>query len=136
VPSLARARTLLLEVPWTAKLTYCLMRDGRVPLAPKLAVGAALGLIVSPVDVPAWIPVVGDLDALALGLLAAKVFVDACPEEVVEEHRTSVQEGESIFDQDLRGATALARQGVGRLAARWRARGALRQSLEMEDEPA
>jgi hypothetical protein len=57
--SLARARTLLSEVPRTAKLAYCLVRDDRVPLGPKVAMGAALTLIVSPLDVPAWIPVIG-----------------------------------------------------------------------------
>ncbi|TMC12878.1 MAG: 50S ribosomal protein L9 [Chloroflexi bacterium] len=63
---LARARALLFEVPRTGKLAYCLMRDRRVPLGPKVAVGTALGLIVSPLDVPAWVPVIGDLDVLAL----------------------------------------------------------------------
>ena len=114
---LARARALLFEVPRTGKLAYCLMRDRRVPLGPKLAVGAALGLIVSPLDVPAWVPVVGDLDMLALGLLTVKVFVDACPDPVVEQHRADLDRGESLFDRDLRFVLALARDGAGRLSA-------------------
>lgn len=118
--NLARARVLVFEVPSTAKLAYCLFRDERVPLAPKLALGGALGLIVSPLDLPAWIPVVGDLDVLALGVLAVKVFVDACPEAVVEEHRAFVGKGESLFDQDLRSVLAIVRHGVGRLSSRWR----------------
>src|SRR5215472_1037350 len=104
--NLARVRALLFEVPQTGKLAYCLARDGRVPLGPKLAVGAALGLIVSPLDVPAWVPVVGDLDMLALGVLAVKVFVDACPEQVVDQHRAAVESGESVFDEDLGHALA------------------------------
>lgn len=134
--NLARARTLLLEVPRTGKLAYCLARDSRVPLGPKLVTGAALGLIVSPLDVPAWVPVIGDLDALALGILAVKVFVDACPEQVVEEHRAALEHGESTFDQDVRVALALAREGVRNLAARWAARRAPREISESEDEPA
>jgi len=114
---LARARALLFEVPRTGKLAYCLMRDRRVPIGPKLAVGAALGLIVSPLDVPAWVPVVGDLDMLALGLLTVKVFVDACPDPVVEQHRADLDRGESLFDRDLRFVLALAREGLGRLSA-------------------
>lgn len=114
---LARARALLFEVPRTGKLAYCLMRDRRVPLGPKLAVGAALGLIVSPLDVPAWVPVIGDLDMLALGLLTVKVFVDACPDPVVEQHRAALDRGESLFDSDLRLVLTLAREGVRRLSA-------------------
>jgi len=134
--NLARVRALLFEVPQTGKLAYCLARDGRVPLGPKLAVGAALGLIVSPLDVPAWVPVVGDLDVLALGVLAVKVFVDACPEQVVDEHRAAVQSGESLFDQDLRLVLLLARDGVRRLSAHPAARLAPSETRESEDEPA
>ncbi len=133
----ARARVLVFEVPRTAKLAYCLFRDERVPLAPKLALGGALGLIVSPLDLPAWIPVVGDLDVLALGVLAVKVFVDACPEPVVAEHRASVGKGESVFDRDLQTALTPARGGVDRLSSRWRRWDETTSaSRDMEDEPA
>ena len=133
---LARVRTLLFEVPRTAKLAYCLMRDDRVPLGPKVAVGAALGIIFSPVDVPAWVPVIGDLDVLALGVLTAKVFVDACPDEVVEEHRARILNGKSVFDRDLRLALALLQDGVRRLASRQGATPAIRESCESEEESA
>jgi len=133
---LARVRALLFEVPRTGKLAYCLMRDRRVPLGPKVVTGVAVGLIVSPLDVPAWIPVIGDLDVLALGVLAVKVFVDACPEQVVEEHRGALERGESVFDRDLRLALALAREGVRRLTTRSAARLAPRESSVSEDEPA
>lgn len=119
--NLGRARVLLFEVPRTAKLAYCLMRDERVPLGPKVAVGAALGLIVSPLDVPAWIPVIGDVDALALGILAVKVFVDACPDEVVAEQRAALERGDSVFDNDLRACLELGRGAVRRLLSRRRA---------------
>src|SRR5919202_2289023 len=99
--SLARVRALLFDIPTHAKLTYCLLRDDRVPAAPKAALLAALGLIVSPVDLPAWIPVVGELDMLALGVLAVKVFVEACPEDLVREHRRAMDRGESVFDRDM-----------------------------------
>jgi len=135
--NVARVRSLLLEVPRTGKLTYCLMRDRRVPLAPKVTVGVALGLIVSPLDVPAWIPVIGDLDVLAMGVLAVKVFVDACPDEVVDEHRAALEQRESVFDQDFRLALVLLRDGVRSLLASPVAeRLTSRQSQVSEDEPA
>lgn len=114
----ARVRALLFDVPRTAKLAYCLLRDERVPTGPKLAVGAALGLIVSPLDLPGWIPVIGDLDILALGVLAVRVFVESCSEELVEEHRRLLSEGQSVFDRDLGFALALVTDGVRRLL--WR----------------
>jgi uncharacterized membrane protein YkvA (DUF1232 family) len=116
---LSRAHTLLVEIPRQARIAYCLVRDERVPLPGKLALGAALAVIISPVDLPAWLPVVGDLDAVALGVLAVKVFIDACPEHVVEEHRLAVRRGESRFDQDLALALRLVRGAAERLRARW-----------------
>jgi uncharacterized membrane protein YkvA (DUF1232 family) len=111
--NLTRVRTLLLDVPRNAKIAYCLLRDDRVPGAPKAVLLGALGLIVSPVDVPAWIPVIGELDMLALGVLAVKVFVEACPEELVREHRAALKRGDSIFDQDVRWLLAAARRQAG-----------------------
>ena len=113
-----RVRTVLTDVPRHAKLAYCLLRDDRVPAAPKAALLAALGVIVSPLDVPAWVPVLGELDILALGVLAVKVFVDACPEELVEEHRVALKASTSIFDDDWRAARAVLRLAVERAVSR------------------
>ena len=100
--NLARVRTVVLEVPRNAKLAYCLLRDDRVPVAPKAALTGALALIAGPIDVPAWIPVIGELDMLALAVLAVKVFIEACPEQLVKEHRAAIKRKDSIADRDLR----------------------------------
>src|ERR1700730_9173111 len=121
-PVLSRAKELLIEVPQHGKLAYCLLRDPRVPAAPKAAVLGALALIVSPIDLPAWIPVVGELDMLALGVLAVKTFIEACPEDVRREHEEALKAGDSVFDRDFRDTVAAAREGTGRLASRIRAR--------------
>ena len=118
---MSRVRSILLEVPRHGKLAYCLLRDRRVPRAPKVALLGALGLIVSPLDLPNWIPVVGELDMLALGILAVKVFVEACPDELVREHEMAMQQGASRFDDDLGGVTGAAREGAGRVIERLRA---------------
>jgi uncharacterized membrane protein YkvA (DUF1232 family) len=120
--SLSHVRTVVSEVPMHAKLAYCLVRDGRVPMAPKAAVLGALGLIVSPIDFPAWIPVIGELDMLALGILAVKTFVDACPEEIVADNRAAIRAGTSAWDRDRTGATEMAREGLVRLVQNWRSR--------------
>jgi len=115
---LSSIRTLLLEVPRHGKLAYCLLRDPRVPVPPKVALLATLGLIVSPLDLPGWIPVVGDFDMLALAVLAVKVFVESCPDALVEEHRRSLDAGESTFDQDVREAVRLTTGGLRQVTSR------------------
>jgi len=123
MPSLlSRAKTVLLDVPRHGKLAYCLMRDERVPAAPKAALLAALGVIVSPLDFPAWIPVLGELDMLALGILAVETFIAACPEDIRREHQDALNAKQSIWDRDVRDTLGAARHGVGRLAGRVRSR--------------
>jgi uncharacterized membrane protein YkvA (DUF1232 family) len=119
---LKRIRTILLEVPSQGKLAYGLLRDQRVPVAPKIALLAALGIVVSPINLPAWVPVAGEFDMLALALLAVKVFVDACPQELVREHREALDRRQDFFDQDLRRAGAAAWLGARRMISKVRSR--------------
>jgi uncharacterized membrane protein YkvA (DUF1232 family) len=120
--SLSHVRTLVGEIPMYAKLTYCLVRDERVPVAPKAALIGALGLIVSPIDFPAWIPVIGELDMLALGVLAVKTFVEACPEVAVAENRAAIRARTSAWDHDRSAGAEMAREGLVRLVQNWRSR--------------
>ncbi len=120
--SLSHVRTLLREVPMHAKLAYCLLRDERIPAAPKAVLLGALGLIISPLDFPAWIPVIGELDMLGLGILAIKTFVDACPDDVVADNRAAIRAGTSVWDRDRSAGVELARDGLGRLVQNWRSR--------------
>jgi len=123
MPSMfSRAKTVLFDVPRHGKLAYCLMRDERIPAAPKAVLLGALGVIVSPLDVPAWIPVLGELDMLALGILAVETFVAACPEEIRREHEEALKMKQSIWDRDVRDTVGAARHGVGRLVDRIRSR--------------
>ena len=123
MPSMfSRAKTVLLDVPRHGKLAYCLIRDERIPAPPKAVLLGALGLIVSPLDFPAWIPVLGELDMLALGILAVETFVAACPEEIRREHEEALKMKQSIWDRDVRDTVGAARHGVGRLVDRIRSR--------------
>jgi uncharacterized membrane protein YkvA (DUF1232 family) len=118
----SRAKELLVDVPRHGKLAYCLLRDERVPAAPKAAVVTALGVIVSPLDIPAWIPVLGEFDMLALGILAVETFIEACPEDLRHEHQAAIKAKESIFDRDWRDTTGAARYAAGRVVNRVRSR--------------
>src|ERR1700694_739594 len=115
-PVLSRAKEVLIDVPRHGKLAYCLLRDDRVPAAPKAVLLGALGVIISPIDFPAWIPVLGELDMLALGILAVETFVAACPEDLREEHEEAIKAKQSIFDKEVRDTVVAARYGAGRRA--------------------
>lgn len=119
---LSRAKQLLFDVPTQGKLAYCLMRDDRIPRAPKAVLLGALGVIVSPLDFPAWIPVLGEVDMLALGILAVETFIEACPDEIRREHEAALKARTSVWDRDVRDTTVAARHGIGRLIERIRSR--------------
>jgi len=121
-------------MPGRGKLAYCLLRDERVPTAPKAVLLAALGVIVSPLDFPAWIPVLGELDVLALGLLAVETFIEACPAEIRREHEVALKGQRSIWDRDVRDTVAIARHGVSRLFSRIRSRVRHRDDYESISE--
>src|SRR5438128_1156860 len=82
--SLRLLRRIARELPRYGKLTYCLYRDPRVPQRNKLALAAAMALILNPVvDVPLRLPIFGEMDAVALTVLAVRLFVEKAPKEVV-----------------------------------------------------
>jgi uncharacterized membrane protein YkvA (DUF1232 family) len=131
---LSRAKTLLIDVPRHGKLAYCLLRDERIPAAPKAVLFAALGLIVSPLDFPAWVPVVGELDMLALAILAVETFIEACPEDIRREHELALQEKRSVWDRDVRDTVNATRHGAARLVDRIRSRVRRRDDFESISE--
>lgn len=126
--SLRHVRRVIREVPEQGKLAYCLLRDPRVPAAPKMALLAAVGVIVSPLDLPAWLPVIGELDMLALGILAVKTFVEACPDEIVAENRAALRAGSSTWDADRLRAGQRLQAGLLRAVQNGRLRLKERQS--------
>src|SRR5215472_6418753 len=97
------ARQLLFELPKQLRLAYCLFRDDRVPVYVKGAFAAALGVIALPmVNLPETIPIVGELDTVALTLLALRLFIAACPRYAVAEQERLIAERHSRFNEDVR----------------------------------
>lgn len=82
----------LLALPRYIRLYVHLMRDGRVPLWPKLIVVFSLCYLISPLDfVPdVMVPVVGQLDDLLVLWLAFRTLVRLSPPEVVAEHLSRI----------------------------------------------
>jgi uncharacterized membrane protein YkvA (DUF1232 family) len=107
--SLRLLRRIARELPRYGKLTYCLYRDPRVPQRNKIALAGAMALILNPVvDVPLRLPIFGEMDAVALTVLAIRIFVEKAPKDVVAEHQEQIVLGTSVFDRDLRNG----RQGL------------------------
>ena len=77
---------ILFQLPGHMLLSWRLLRDGRVPLFPKLVVVGAVLLVLSPLDVLDWLPVVGGAGGLALLAVVLRGFINAAPEDVRAEH--------------------------------------------------
>jgi uncharacterized membrane protein YkvA (DUF1232 family) len=104
---------LILELPQQLRLAYCLARDPRTPAPLKAALLGSLAVILNPaIDLPAWIPVVGQMDAIALTVLAVRTFNGQVPRSLREEIEAEIRAGQSRFDLDLRQGQVAA----GRLA--------------------
>ena len=103
------AKRLFVDLPRTLRLAYCLMFDPRVPRYMKLAFGGGLALIALPmVDLPESLPVIGELDVLALSLLATRAFIAASPRHVVAEQEMLITQRRSRFDDDVRNGERIA----------------------------
>ncbi len=77
---------LVLRLPSVTRLSVRLLRDPRVPVPAKAATLGAIALVLSPIDLPGWVPVIGQAaDALVI-VNILDVFIRAAPRHVVQEH--------------------------------------------------
>jgi len=75
------------EIVQQVKLAYSLMLDRRVHPVTKIIPLAALAYLFMPVDVvPDVMPLVGQLDDLAIVMFGLRFFFEFSPPEVVHEH--------------------------------------------------
>ena len=76
-------RNLILQ----ARLVWMLLRDSRVPLWLKALPVGSLVYLVSPLDfLPDSIPVLTQIDDVAVLLIGFRLFIEMCPNDAVEEH--------------------------------------------------
>jgi uncharacterized membrane protein YkvA (DUF1232 family) len=96
------------HLPTYARLVWDLARDPRVPAQQKLVLGGIAAYLVLPIDIiPDWIPVVGELDDLAVLILGLDWFIRNAPPEVVEEHMAKIARHEDTLAKDLDAAGTL-----------------------------
>ena len=77
---------MLRHLPNFARLYWRLFRDPRVSILPKALLVLTLVYVISPFDViPDFIPVIGEMDDVAVVLSGLWLFIRLCPPEVVRE---------------------------------------------------
>jgi uncharacterized membrane protein YkvA (DUF1232 family) len=74
------------DVVTRLKLILKLMGDGRVSPWVKLIPIGAIAYLVSPIDIIMGIPGVAALDDAAILWMGSNLFVELCPQNVVQEH--------------------------------------------------
>ena len=74
------------------RLVWQLLQDARVPVYKKALPGIVLAYLLSPFDlIPGFLPVIGQLDDLALMLLGLKAFIYIAPEDVIVEYTEQME---------------------------------------------
>lgn len=69
------------------QLSWRLLRDPRVPLRLK-AIPFLVGIyLLSPFDLIGFIPIIGQLDDLAILVLGIRLFIRLTPQQIVQENR-------------------------------------------------
>ena len=90
------------RLPGYARLVWGLLRDRRVPPPQKMILVGIAGYLLVPFDIiPDFIPVLGQLDDLAVVLLALDLFIRTAPKDVVAEHLARISRGEDDMRRDL-----------------------------------
>jgi uncharacterized membrane protein YkvA (DUF1232 family) len=91
---------VLTEIMRNAQLAWHLLIDRRVGLLLKLIIpGLMLGYLIFPVDLlPDFIPVLGQLDDLAILALGIKLFIELSPKDIVREYRGDARSASSPIE--------------------------------------
>ena len=119
---LVRFVGVVARTPRYLRLGWLLLQEPTVSGRGKAALGGGLAYAISPIDpVPGFIPVLGQLDDLAILLLAVRTALRGCPADVADGYLQTAGLTRETLDRDLvtiRATTIwLARRG-GAVAAR------------------
>jgi uncharacterized membrane protein YkvA (DUF1232 family) len=90
------------SLPRYGRVVYCLYRDPRTPRWWKVGLGLALGVIWTPfINIPEAVPVLGQMEWVALTLLAIRLAIGRAPQDLVGEHEAAIARGDSLWHQDM-----------------------------------
>jgi len=82
------------------RLSWRLMRDRRTPLRAKMILVTTILFVVSPINwIPNFVPVLGQLEDVALLSLGIELFLRNVPTYLKAEHRAAIgQPGRGVID--------------------------------------
>jgi len=104
---MVRFGAVVLRVPRYLRLAYRLTRDGRLTLGQRLLAVAGGVYMISPIDpIPGIIPVLGQLDDLAVLLLTLRTALRSCPPEIAAEHMARTGVTFAAIEADLAAVRA------------------------------
>ena len=91
-----RRMGMMAEIARSLRLAWRLMTDARVSALTKLTIpGLALIYLLFPLDLaPDFIPLLGQLDDVAVLAIALRAFIALCPPDVVRQHELGMDADE------------------------------------------
>jgi uncharacterized membrane protein YkvA (DUF1232 family) len=105
---------LIRRLPTYIRLVWALLRDGRVPAQQKLILVGIGAYLIFPIDlIPDFVPVLGQLDDLAVVLLGLDLFIRSAPADIVEEHLAKIAQDKDQLSRDIATAERLLGDRIG-----------------------
>lgn len=105
---MAEVVDLIRRLPTYIRLVWALIRDGRVPAGQKLILAGIGAYLFFPIDlIPDFVPVLGQLDDLAVVLLGLDFFIRSAPADIVEEHLAKISQDKDQLRRDIATAERL-----------------------------
>ncbi len=106
------------KLPTYARLVWGLARDPRVPTQQKLVLAGIAAYLAFPIDViPDFIPVIGELDDLAVLIFGLDWFIRNAPADVVDDHMARIARHDDILSKDLDTASSVLQDRAAQLRA-------------------
>jgi uncharacterized membrane protein YkvA (DUF1232 family) len=91
------------RLPAYSKLAWRLIRDRRLSRGQRALVLGGVAYLMSPIDlIPGFIPLIGQMDDIAVTLWALRAALRRLPPEIAAEHLTGAGVTEAQLDEDLR----------------------------------
>jgi uncharacterized membrane protein YkvA (DUF1232 family) len=94
---------VLRRLPAYSRLAWALVRDRRIRRRHRALLVGGIGYLLSPIDlIPGFVPVLGQLDDLAVALWTLRRALQAAPPEAAEAHLAAAGLSRETLDADLR----------------------------------
>jgi uncharacterized membrane protein YkvA (DUF1232 family) len=111
---MAEVVDLIRRLPTYIRLIWALLRDRRVPAGQKLILAGIGAYLFFPIDlIPDFVPVLGQLDDLAVVLLGLDLFIRSAPPDIVEEHLATISQDKDQLRRDVATAERLLGDRLG-----------------------